>query len=239
MTYAGLAESLVLVARTISSKATLEETLGAIVDSARHSVPGFEHAGISTIDRRGRITTRAASDEIVQTLDDLQYELNEGPCVDAMRQDRIVVVPDIRHEQRWQRYVAAAARTTGLKSQLAVRLFLDDKGTIGGLNLYSTTQKEIAADAPNIAELFAAHAAIAFGHAFSVEGLNQALVSRQQIGQALGILMERHDIDPDQAFAYLARVSSHSNVKLRDVAQALIDEVVGRSTKPGQERGAI
>jgi GAF domain-containing protein len=210
-------------ARDIAGSPSLEETLDAIAQSARASVPGFDHAGISTIDRKGRITTRAATDDIVLALDDLQYSLDEGPCVDALRREPFVVVPYIQHEQRWPRYVAEAARTTGLKAQLAVQLFLDE-GTLGGLNLYSTEQETIDDEALEIARFFAAHASVALGKAQTIEGLQAALEARKQIGQALGILMERHRVNEDRAFAFLARVSSHSNVKLRDVAAQLVDE---------------
>ena len=78
------------------------------------------------------------------------------------------------------------------------------------------------ADAEDIASLFATHAAIALGHARDYDNLQTALATRKIIGQAIGILMERYDLDEDRAFAFLRRASSHSNVKLRDVAQELV-----------------
>jgi hypothetical protein len=99
---------------------SLDETLDAIVLAAKVSVPGFDHAGISTIDRSGTITTRAATDEMGPQLDQLQYSLSEGPCVDSMREARVVSAPNIEHDERWPNYVAEATRSTGLRAQLGI-----------------------------------------------------------------------------------------------------------------------
>ena len=116
----------------------------------------------------------------------------------------------------------------GLRSQLAVRLYLDETGAMGGLNLYSTTSDDVDPDTEDVADLFATHAAIALGHAREREALNQALQSRTTIGQAIGILMERYSMNDDRAFAFLVRASSHSNLKLRDIAQELVDQANAR-----------
>jgi GAF domain-containing protein len=203
---------------------SLDETLDAIVLAAKVSVPGFDHAGISTIDRSGTITTRAATDEMVLKLDQLQYSLSEGPCVDSMREARVVSAPNIEHDERWPNYVAEATRSTGLRAQLGIRLFLDGQDTLGGLNLYSTQTAEIDDDSIAVAELFAAHAALALGNAREIDQLNTALQSRKVIGQALGLLMERYRMSEDRAFAFLTRASSHGNIKLITVAQELVDE---------------
>jgi AmiR/NasT family two-component response regulator len=82
----------------------------------------------------------------------------------------------------------------------------------------------VSQDAQGFAQLFATHAAIAIGHAHERETLNEALQTRKVIGQAVGILMERYDIDEDRAFAFLVRASSHGNLKLRAVARELVDQ---------------
>ncbi len=160
--------------------------------------------------------------------DTIQYEIGDGPCMEALRKAEVVVVPKIRHEQRWNGYVERAIER-GLRSQLAVKLYLDDQGTLGGLNMYSTSREDIDPDAEPLAQLFAAHAAIALGKVREISNLNTALHSRKTIGQALGILMQRYDIDEDRAFTFLLRASSHGNIKLRDIAQELVDERNARS----------
>jgi GAF domain-containing protein len=220
-----IADALATAARTIDATRTLEETLSAIAHAARSSIPGVEHAGISTVEKRGAIVTRATTGWLVNQLDDLQYSLDEGPCVQALRESVVVSAPHIGADPRWPRYVAEAVRTTGLRSQLAVRLFLDRQGTLGGLNLYSTENDEISPEAEAVAELFATHAAIALGKARELDTLSSALQTRKTIGQAIGIVMERYSMSEERAFAFLIRASSHGNVKLRDIAQELVDRL--------------
>jgi GAF domain-containing protein len=220
-------------ARSIEASRTLDETLDSIVRAAQDTVPGFSHAGISVLHRDGAIETLAGTDELVWELDSVQYSLMEGPCVDAMQTEPIVVVNHARHAQRWPRYMPAAVEA-GLRSQLAVRLYLKDD-TLGGLNLYSTDGDTVDPEAPEIASLFAAHAAIALGHAREEHHLQEALGTRKTIGQAIGIVMQQHEIDEDRAFHFLLRVSSTSNIKLRTIAQELVDEAnrkFGRHSSP-------
>jgi GAF domain-containing protein len=226
------ASALAEAARTIHREETLEETLAAIAETARISVPGIDHAGISIITPKGGIETKAATDAVVWEFDRLQYDLGEGPCLTAMHGSPVVSVPHARHDQRWPAFMPRALER-GLRSQLAVRLFLDEEGTMGALNLYSTSQDEIDADAEHVAELFASHAAIALHQAREVEHLNQALESRKVIGQALGIVMERYELDENRAFAFLLRASSTSNIKLREIAAQLVEETQLRHTARG------
>jgi GAF domain-containing protein len=225
-----LGQAIAAAARTMHQPQSIEQTLQAIADAARASIPGFDQVGISTVHTSGKVKTRAATGDLVYELDRTQYELGEGPCVDTLREADVVVAPRIEQDRRWPRYVPAAVEL-GLRSQLAVKLYLDHQGTLGGLNLYSTTSDEVDPEAEATAELFAAHAAIALSHARERETLNEALHSRKVIGQALGILMARYEINEDRAFAFLVRASSNENIKLRDIAQTLVDRYnTGRST---------
>jgi len=215
-----IAEVITAAAAEVNTSRSLEDTLEAIARATLVSVPGFDHVGVSIHHRGGRIETMAGTDQLVWDLDAAQYELDEGPCVQAIREQRVVVVDHARHDQRWPRFTPIAAKR-GVRSQLAVQLFVEDE-RLGGLNLYSTSSDEVAEDAVRSAELFATHAAIALGHARHDDQLNQALTSRKAIGQALGILMERYQLDEDRAFQFMVRVSSTGNVKLRDVAQEIV-----------------
>ena len=218
---AEIAASLAQSARVINTPQTIDETLDAIVRATLVSVPGFDHVGISVINRDGTIETAAATDQVVWELDDLQYRIDEGPCVSAMREAQVVAVPDIRHEQRWSRYVPEAVTRTGLRAQLAVHLYVNDK-TLGGLNLYSTRSAEIDPGAIQAAELFATHAALALARARRESELNDAIVTRQEIGMAIGLTMARYNLDSERAFQYLVRASSTSQIKIRDIARQII-----------------
>jgi GAF domain-containing protein len=215
------AEALAEAARAINTQHTLEQTLDAIVHAARHSVPGFDHVGISVMHRRGRIETKAATSRLVWDLDAVQYRFEEGPCVDAIRHEPVVVVEHLRDQRRWPRYVPAAAEA-GVLSQLAVQLYVADE-TLGGLNMYSTSSETIDSDAAHTAELFATHAALALGHARQVSNLSEAIASRQQIGMAVGLIMARYEIDSARAFQFLTRASASSELKVRVVAQEIVD----------------
>ncbi len=222
------ADAMAEAARAIAAPRDLQGTLDSIVQAARHSVPGVDHAGISVCRRRGTIETKAATDPLVLQLDQLQYELGDGPCLEAIWDEGVVLVEDARAELRWPRFMARAV-ALGLQSQLGLRLYVEGE-TLGGLNLYSSEAYSIDAESQHVAELFATHAALALGRVRREDDLNSALESRTVIGQALGIVMERHGVDEALAFQYLASLSQHSNTKLRDVAAELVRLCVEQST---------
>jgi GAF domain-containing protein len=217
-----VAAALAAAAREITGPQDLDATLDMIVNVARDSMPDVDHVGISVSHRHGRIDTHAATDAVVLELDQLQYGFGEGPCLHAMDTGEHVRVEHARHEQRWPKFIPAAVRL-GLRSSLGVRLSVEHR-TVGALNLYSFSSDTIGDETEQLAELFAAHAGLALGHAKRLENLNAALASRKEIGLALGILMERLGIDEDRAFAYLTRVSASTSTKLRDVATKVVEE---------------
>lgn len=208
------------VAREINSPRSLEATLDTIVRVARESLPTVDQVGISIAHKGGELETAAATDELVWELDRLQYKLGEGPCVHAVHAAELVVVENARHDQRWPRFLSEAVKL-GLRAQMGLCLYVDGR-TIGGLNLYSFTEDTFAPETQHIAELFATQAALALGHARRAEELNTAIGTRADIGKAVGLVMARFDLDDDRAFDYLVRLSSHANIKIRDVAAEIV-----------------
>ncbi|QNN54350.1 GAF and ANTAR domain-containing protein [Nocardioides mesophilus] len=219
-----IAVSLARAAREINSANDLDGTFDTIVHVAKRSLPGVDHVGISISHKSGKIETVAGTARIVWELDALQYELREGPCVHAVvsRSEPVVVVNNIRHDQRWPRYVPQALKL-GLRAQLGIRLYVEEE-TLGAINLYSTGSDTIDPEVEHAAELFAAHAAVAVGRMQRVQNLTVGMESRKVIGQAIGIVMERFALDEDRAFGHLTRVSQHTNVKLRTIAQEIVDQ---------------
>lgn len=215
------ARSLDEAARTLNQRQSLDDTLQTMVEVARNSVPGFDQVGIAMVQRKGKIETRAFTSELVPHLDALQYSLREGPCSDALQGTEQMSVSSLHVEDRWPQYLPKALEA-GVRSQMAVKLHLAGD-TLGGINFYSTEADDVSHEAQALGRLFATHAAIALGHAQERDTLNEALQSRKTIGQAIGIVMERYQISEDRAFAFLVRASSHSNIKLRDAAQQLVD----------------
>ena len=215
-----IAAAVAEAAKLMDAPRTLDDTLETIVKAALQTVPGFDHVGISITHRSGEIETRAGTDPLVWELDEIQYRLHEGPCYDSITGSTVTVVDHAPQDRRWPNYMPQAAER-GLRAQLAVGLYSDEE-SLGGLNLYSTQSATVDADAVQIAELFASHAAIALGRSRQESQLNEAIASRKTIGQALGILMERYQIDEDRAFQFLIRASQTGNIKLRAVAEELV-----------------
>jgi GAF domain-containing protein len=213
-------------ARRINAPQSLQERLAAIMPAVLGTVPGFEHASLSVTYRTGAVQSRTASSGLVEKLDLYQHKINEGPCLEALREPGLVMVPSVREESRWPRYTVRAAEA-GITAQMAVHL-RDDAGLRGALNLYRTTGEGIDPEAADLATLFATHVALALGRAHAEEHLNAALDTRKVIGQALGILMERYKIDEVRAFGFLSRASQNSNFKLRDVAREIVAQAETR-----------
>lgn len=217
-----LARSIAEAARTINKARSLRDTLQTIVEVACNSVPGFDEAGISTLERKGRVQARAVTGDVVLRLDCAQYAQREGPSSVVLQGGAAMAVSRLSDETRWPAYVPLAL-AAGIRSQLAVKLDLDEC-TMGSLNFYSTYRDDVTDEARALAALFATHAAIALGHAQERETFGEGLQSRRTIGQAIGVLMERYDMSEDRAFGFLVRASSHANIKVRAIAQELVDE---------------
>lgn len=221
--HSDIARSITHAANRMHEASSTEEVLDLIVRSAAETLPTFDHIGISTVEKRGDILNRAATSDFVHELDHLQYGIPEGPCVDSLDGEDVVTAPHLRQDHRWPRYVPQALKH-GLRSQLAVRLHLAAEGTVGGLNLYSTTADDIPEDEVIKAAFFATHASLALGRAREVSSLAGAIETRQRIGQAVGLLMARYTLTEKAAHAFMWRASSHGNLKVRDIAASLIDD---------------
>lgn len=207
-----------------SVEATLDETVRAAVDV----VPGCDYAGVSWFQAGQPIETPASSDEIAAVLDKVQFELGEGPAVEAMWEGDTVWVENMRTETRWPRFTARAAEA-GVSSMLSCQLPSPRK-TSAALNLYARSVGALDEDSVDVVQVFAAHASIALVHRRTEVGLRAAIETRGSIGQAIGILIERHRISPEQAFAMLVRASQRSHVRLRDVATYVVDTGVDPDT---------
>jgi GAF domain-containing protein len=214
-----LALALAELARELYAADTVEEVLERVLRACTEMLDGCSHAAISLRVSRGRIETPAWTDDLALTLDELQYSLSEGPCVQAIRDERSFSVPDLANDPRFPNYGPRASRY-GVGSMLACRLFTDER-TIAALNLYGPTPGAFTQADDDVAALLAAHAAVAIDTARNRANLQEAVQTRQVIGEAIGILKERYGIDSDEAFRRLTAASQHLNVKLRVIAAHL------------------
>jgi GAF domain-containing protein len=208
------------LARTLHAETDVARTLEAIVRAAVDTVPGAAHAGIMRVEGRSRITTPAATDKLVEQVDQVQYETRQGPCLKALFDEHTVRVPDLAEDGRWPDF-AAGALALGVGSMLSFQLYAADDA-LGALNLYAPAPHAFDEGSEHVGLLFAAHAAVALANAEQQEQLTEAVRTRDLIGQAKGILMERYKLTGEQAFALLVRGSQQTNIKLRDLAEHLV-----------------
>jgi GAF domain-containing protein len=215
----GVARQLSELARRLQADLAPEALLRHIVDATVIEVPGAQYAGISQVSGKVFATT-AASDELIERLDQLQYETGEGPGLDAARRHQTLRCDDLGTETRWPRFAPQAAKL-GVRSVLSFQLFVRDE-SIGALSLYSARPAAFDSASESTGILLASHAALAMAAARTQAGLLTAMDSREIIGQAKGILMERYKIRGVEAFGLLVASSQAMNRKLRDVAEHLV-----------------
>jgi hypothetical protein len=208
------------VAASLRAPVNPDEGLAQITASAADTISGVRHASISVTTKDGSIRTLAPTSSLAVAADELQYELGEGPCVRAALGEPVVRVDDIATDTRWPLYGPKAA-ALGLRAQLSFQ-FRADPDVRGALNLYADEPDVFDADAQFIAAMFADWTAVLLGWHKQEVSLSEALETRNLIGTAIGILMERYKLDHDRAFAFLVRLSSSGNVKLRDIAAGVV-----------------
>ncbi|WP_052367241.1 GAF and ANTAR domain-containing protein [Paraoerskovia marina] len=218
----GLHGEIARAVRLLADEDSLGSTLDRVVERAVAMIDGCASASISLVARRGRIETPAASDAVGGRGDELQYELDEGPCLDAIRETEIVSTPDLAHDPRWPTWGPRVAEL-GVGSMLCIQLFTTDTNH-GALNLYGTERGAFDGPDQTLATTFAAVAAAALDAARTEDQLQSAVQGRTIIGQAQGICMERYGISAERAFEVLSRISQESNVKLVDVARRVVSD---------------
>ena len=206
---------------TPASPSALFDALTALAHSAQTNIPGTDFTSITVKDADGTLRTLAATDPIAEKADALQYELREGPCYAAVTEERLVLVTDLAAATHDYPAFAPRAAELGVRAQAAIQLV--QNGEHAGLNLYARRRGAFDSSTVQFAELFASQAAALLGYAVQVEQLSEALHTRTDIATAVGIVMERHSIDRDRAFAYLVRISNDRNLKIRLLAQQILD----------------
>lgn len=216
-----LAEALGHFAIAMQEQSDVQTTLKTIVAGAVALLPEASWAGISLVENR-EVRPAVPTDEVAEQLDNLQTELGEGPAFDALSEQRTVHIPDFRKEDRWPRFVEIATGR-GVHCMLSFRLFTSDRA-LGALNVYGSSPGVFSPESIATGEIFAQHAAVGLAGAAAEEQFLAALASRDVIGQAKGILMQRDGLTALQAFATLTQASQQTNIKLADVARWLVNE---------------
>ena len=227
-----LAGEFLRLATALAVESTVSGVLRRVVEAARSAVPGADLVSITLRSPAG-YTTPVETDPLATRLDEIQYRLDEGPCVEATRTAGLGLTfsPDLGQQREYPRFGREAARL-GVHSVLAVGLFPHggDAPRMGALNIYSHEVGGLDELDRDIALVLAAHAATALAATtactaaeLEITQLQQALSSRDVIGQAKGILMERRRISAEEAFEVLRAASQSLNVKLTQVAATLVE----------------
>lgn len=222
-------EDILEVSRRLSESlrpGDLDTTLEHITRAAVDVLPSVDFASITVKHDDGELTTSAPTDPSITDLDAAQYTLQEGPCYEAATDTVHVTAPHLATDPRFPRYGPVAV-SVGIEAQAAIRLF-DGRESNGALNLYSRRPGSLA-DLEILGQLFAHHSAVALAYARQVSQLQEAIQTRQLIGQAVGVAMERFDLDDARAFAFLTRLSQDNNIKVRVIAERMLNEANRRA----------
>jgi GAF domain-containing protein len=227
-----LLETVAEIARRLAEADDLDELLQRITTLGEAYLQGCEGVSLMLIRKGGRISSPAFSSPVAYQSDQAQYATNEGPCLEAIREQHTVLIDDLETDERWPRY-REQALALGVRSMVSFRLFLRGD-TMGALDFYSSRPHVFDERSRVLGQVFASHAAVALKAAISEAGTEAALRSRDVIGQAKGVLMAREGLTAEGAFARLRAVSQQHNQPIRELAEQVVatgqlpDDEVGR-----------
>ncbi|OBK14187.1 GAF and ANTAR domain-containing protein [Mycobacterium asiaticum] len=199
-----------------------QDVIDRLVFAATQTIPGAQYSGLTVISRHGEVQTQASTHRWPVYLDEIQQRYGEGPCLSAASEHHTVRVDNLATEKRWPKYQQTALEETPIRSILSFELFTSNH-TLGALNIYAEAPRAFDREAGEIGVVFATHAALAWDSVRREHNFRSALASRDLIGQAKGILMQRFDVDAVQAFDLLKRLSQESNTPLVEIARAVIE----------------
>jgi len=207
----------------------MDGLLQTVADLAKSVLPGGLEVSVTLVDG-DRPTTIISTGQLAFDLDETQYEDGRGPCLHAATKGELTEIADTRADHRWPDFTSRAVER-GTLSSLSVPLVIDQEQRVSGaLNFYAREPNVFDGPSRTAAVAFGRHAAVASRTAYAYQiardtayNLHTALESRAVIDQAKGVLVERHKLTPDQAFEQLVRVSMHTNRKVRDVADHLVN----------------
>jgi len=213
------ADLLADLAREMSSEADVEAVLRRVVQAAAHEIEGAQYAGVTLLRRRS-IVTSVATDALLEEFDRHQYATEQGPCLSAVTEHIPVVrVDDLSSDWRWPAF-RAAVESLPVGAILSFQLYANREES-AALNVYASKAHAFSDESVHLGSLLAAHAAVAAASTAKMANLRIALASRDVIGQAKGILMERYKITSEQSFDLLIAASQRTHRKLNDIAVQL------------------
>ena len=211
------------IARDLYERKTLDG--GVVAELAEHAaseLPGVDYANVTVTSGRYEVDTPSATHPFAVALDDIQRRHGEGPCLASAWQHKTVHVENLETDMRWPRFRAEALELTPVRSIMGFRLFVTGKA-MGSLNVFADRPGAFDEETRQLGSLFATQSAVVWDAARREEQFSQALASRDIIGQAKGMIMERYSIDATQAFNMLRKLSHDTNTPLARVAAKVVN----------------
>ena len=199
----------------------VEGALTRINEISVASIPGAQCAGVTVVDDVRRIRSLGATDPVACVLDDVQAEVLEGPCLSAAWHQHTIDVDDLSLEDRWPAYRDRALARTPVRAVMSFRLYAEGDG-LAALNFYAEHPGAFDDESIELGVMFAAHATMAWNLLRREQRFRSALASRDVIGQAKGVLMERFDVDAVAAFELLRRMSRDAGTPIAEIADRLV-----------------
>lgn len=209
--------------RGLYHRPDVDTVIAELAEHAAIEIPGAQYAGITITRKSKGVETPAATHMYPMLLDKIQQRHQEGPCLTAAWDKKVVYVANLETDDRFPGYRRDALAETPIRSIMAFQLFIEDE-TMGALNVYSEEADAFGDESRSIGLVFAAHSSVAWNAARRDEQFRQALASRDTIGQAKGMIMERYGVDPVQAFDLLRKLSQDSNVPLIKIATDFVEK---------------
>ncbi len=185
-------------------------------------VPGAQYAGVTVAQRRRRSETAAATHRYPVLLDDIQNRCRQGPGLSAVALQESIRVDDLVSDDRWPLYREEALKQTPIRSILSLGMF-SEGGTSATVSFYAERANAFDDESVDVALIFATHTGLVWNMMRRDQQFRSALASRDVIGQAKGRMIERFNIDDDQAFAMLKLMSQNSNTPIAQVAQRVVE----------------
>jgi transcriptional regulator with GAF, ATPase, and Fis domain len=228
-----LRESLAGLSRLAADRLLLEDLLTQVATYAVQAIPGADGAGLTLLEE-DRADTIVATAPFVTEVDDIQYGMEQGPCISAAREGQTVMSGSLGGDPRWPRFGGRVARL-GVHSVVSLPLITPD-GVVGAMNVYAHDKNVFDDRAAELGEIFAAPAAIAVHNAHVLaqtrrlaDKLQSALEVRGVIDRAVGIVMSRSGSTEHEALERLRSLSQHEHRKLAEVARQIVEEAVARA----------
>jgi GAF domain-containing protein len=195
--------------------------LREVIEGAAELVPGAQYAGVMVTQRRRPSDSAAATHRYPVLLDEIQNRYQQGPGLSAGALQESFRVDDLISDDRWPLYRQQAVKQTPIRSILSLGIFKEG-GTTATLSFYSEVANAFDDESANMGLIFATHTGLVWNMMRRDQQFRSALASRDVIGQAKGRMMERFDIDGNQAFAMLKLMSQDSNTPIAQVAQRVV-----------------